>query len=204
MDNFTDPFFYGGIAAALFILLTCLLVGLSLFQTGAAQAGYLRKQSFALFLQLSLLLWLSATLWGQIEPMRHLPEPQEPELQVWFRRAMSVLLVGISTVFASLLATFGWVRTGKVGNAMRSVVWSILGVKIVIASVVVLGLLEQAHLGPGEEGAIAHGDLPGVSEEILQPLESIATVWLPGCVAFLVISVVISIGKRRAPAGFSK
>lgn len=196
MDNFSDPFFYAGIAAVLFIFLTCILVGLSLFSTGKAQVGYLRKQSVALFLQLGLLAWLCLTLWDQIDAMRHLPEPLVSEIEVWFRRAMSVLLVGISTVFASLLTTFGWVRIGNVGNSMRSVIWAILGVKVVIASVVVLGLMEQAHLGKGEEDAIPRGELPEVSEKLLQPLESIATIWLPACLVLFAISVVIAIGKR--------
>ncbi len=54
----------------------------------------------------------------------------------------------------------------------------------------------QAHLGMSEEGAIPLGELPEVAESILQPLESVATGWLPGCLIVFAISVVISIGKR--------
>jgi hypothetical protein len=195
MDNFSDPFFFAGLSVVVFFFATCILVGLSLFTVGSDRVKYLRMQSVNLLIQVVLLSWLAVTLWGQIEAMRHLPEPLVSEIQVWFRRGISVLLMGISTVFASLLTTFGWVRTGNVGNSMRSVIWAIPGVKAVISTVVVLGLLEQAHLGGGED-AIPRGELPQVSEAILQPLESIATVWLPGCLVVFVISLIISLGKR--------
>lgn len=197
MDNFSDPFFYGGLSVVVFIFATCMLVGLSLFSLGSTRVKYLRMQSGLLLILLLVLAWLAVTLWDQLDAMRHLPEPKVSEMQNWYRRTISVLLLGISAVFASLLTTFGWVRTGNVGNSMRSVIWAIPGVKMVIASVVVLGLLDQAHLSSKEEGAIPIGELPEVAASILQPLESVATVWLPGCLVLFAISLIISLGKRR-------
>jgi len=200
MDHLADPFFLAGIAAVLFIFLTFALIGLSLFSTGASRHKALRAQSVVLGLQLILLAWLVVTLWEQLEPMKSLPEPRVAEIEVWYRRAISVLLLAIATVLTSLLTTFGWVRTGNVGNSMRSVIWAIPAVKVVIASVVVLGLLDQAHLSSGPE-AIPVGDLPEVATAILSPLTAIATVWLPGCLAMFVVSLVISLGKRGRNSG---
>ena len=137
MNRAADPYFLAGLAAVLFIFLTCTFVGLSLFRSGVARRHLMRWQSFALFLQVIFLAWLVFTLWGQIDAMRHLPEPRLAELELWTRRTMSVLLVGISTVFASLLTTFGWVRAGVVGNAMRSILWAIPAVKVVVSAVLV-------------------------------------------------------------------
>jgi|FLOH01.1.fsa_nt_gi hypothetical protein len=196
MNRAADPYFLAGLAAVLFIFLTCTFVGLSLFRSGVARRHLMRWQSFALFLQVIFLAWLVFTLWGQIDAMRHLPEPRLAELELWTRRTMSVLLVGISTVFASLLTTFGWVRAGVVGNAMRSILWAIPAVKVVVSAVLVSGLLYRAGLKPGVEESIAVGALPAAANAILQPLESVATLWVPICLGMLLVSVVISIGKR--------
>ena len=157
----------------------------------------MRWQSTAFAIQLLFFAWLTFTLWGQISAMRGLPEPKMEDLELWTRRTMSVLLMGIATVFASLITTFGWVRAGVLGNSMRSVIWAIPGVKVVISSVVVSGLLYRAGLKPGLEESIPIGDLPEVAEGILKPLEAVGTVWVPICAVMFLISAVMSLGQRR-------
>jgi hypothetical protein len=200
MDHTSDPFFLAGFAALLFVLMTCVFVGLSLFREGQSRIKIMRYQSLVLALQVLFLGWLAATLWQQLDALRHLPEPMGEDLEQWTRRTFSVLLMGITTVFASLLTTFGWVRAGLVGNAMRSVLWAIPSVKLVISAVVVSGLLFRASQPQGHEEAIEGGKLADVASGILAPLESVGTVWVPVCLAMVVISVVISIGKGRNPA----
>lgn len=200
MDHASDPFFLAGFAAVLFVFLTCAFVGLSLFRAGKRRLAIMRYQSVVLVLQVVFLGWLAATLWGQLDAMRQLPEPLSADLDQWTRRTFSVLLMGITLVFTSLLTTFGWARAGLVGNAMRSVVWAIPGVKLVISSVIVSGLLYRAGRPAGHEEAIAKGELAEVASGILAPLESVGTVWVPICVAMFAVSALISFGKERNSA----
>lgn len=197
MDHASDPFFLAGFAAVLFVILTCLCVGLSLFREGKRRITIMRYQSFVLALQIIFLGWLAFTLWGQLDGLRQLPEPMGTDLDQWTRRTFSVLLMGITAVFVSLLTTFGWVRAGLVGNAMRSVVWAIPAVKLVISAVIVSGLLYRAGRPAGHEEAIAQGELAKAANDILAPLESVGTVWVPICLAMFVLSAVISLGKGR-------
>jgi hypothetical protein len=195
MVRFSDPFFLAGFLAVLFFVLTGALVGLSLFSLGDRRRRVLRAQSLSLLLQLLLLGWLASGLWGQLAALRVLPEPSVTEIEVWMRRVMTVLLMGIAVVFSSLLTTFAWVRAGSIGNGLRAVVWAIPGVQVVLGAVAVLGLLSTALIKGGEH-AIPVGELPAAAEPVLAPLAAIATVWAPVALAISVLSVLVGAGMR--------
>lgn len=191
MPRFGDPFFLGGLAALLWFFSTALFVGLSLFDRRAAPGAWMRRQGGMFQIQLLVTATLCGLLWSQLQPLTSLPEPTLADIESWMRRATSLLLLGISAVFASLATAFGWVRVGRAGSAFRSVVWAVLALKVVIASLGVMTLLDRARLKGGED-AIPVGQLPEAAEQALSSLPSIATVWLPITLALIIASAWMS------------
>ena len=190
-----SPYFLAGLLAVVFFFLTAALVGLSLFTAPAGKKRLLRAESVAMLLVLAFLSWLSFGLWQELQALLDTPEPAPLQLGDWGRRTASLLLLGLSMVFASLVGCFGWVRAGFAGNGVRMLVWSFLCLKIVTSSVTVLDLLSRAQV-QGQE-AIPSGELAGVAAPILDEISADILFWLPTTGVLLLLSVGASLWLRR-------
>jgi len=176
MENtFTSPYFLAGLLAVIFFFLSAALIGLSLFATPSAKRKLLLAENVALLLVLSFLLFLGWELWQELQRLTATVEPSLTQLGDWSRRSVSVLLLGLSVVFASLIGCFGWVRAGFAGRGVRNLVAALIGLRVVLASVSVLDLLSRAA-NNGEQ-AIAAGDLAGEANLIFQSIASNLTGW---------------------------
>lgn len=190
-----SPYFLAGLLAVVFFFLTAALVGLSLFAAPSGKKKLLRAEGAAMFLVLAFLTWLSLGLWEDLQALLGVPEPAPLQLGDWGRRTASLLLLGLSLVFASLVGCFGWVRAGFAGNGVRMLVWAFLCLKVVTASVTVLDLLARAQV-QGEE-AIPDGELAGVAAPILDEIQADILFWLPTTGVLLLLSLAGSLWLRK-------
>ncbi|MHC4823746.1 MAG: hypothetical protein ACYTEP_06980 [Planctomycetota bacterium] len=190
-----SPYFLAGLLAVVFFFLTAALVGLSLFAAPSGKKKLLRAESVAMLLVLGFMTWLCLGMWEDLQALLRTPEPAPMQLGDWGRRTASLLLLGLSLVFASLVGCFGWVRAGFAGNGVRMLVWSFLCLKVVTASVSLLDLLSRAQVQG--EGAIPSGDLAGVAAPILDEISADILFWIPTTGVLLLVSLAASLWLRR-------
>lgn len=193
--SFFSPYFLAGILAGAFFFLTAALVGLSLLAAPSDKSKFLRSQSMALGLVTVFLLWLSADLWTALQGLLETPEPIKATLDGWGKRLVSIMVLGISVVFGSLITSFGWVRAGKAGNGIRSVLWALIGVRMVISAVTMNDLLASAS-GHAEK-FIPDGELAGVAAPVMAGLQSSLIIWYWVVVTAFALSVMATVFMRK-------
>lgn len=194
-SSFFSPYFLAGILAGAFFFSTAALVGLSLFAVAESKKRFLLAQSVTLGLVTVFLLWLSADLWVSLQGLLDTPEPIKATLDGWGKRLVSIMVLGISVVFGSLMTSFGWVRAGKAGNGIRSVLWALIGVRVVSGAVTMNDLLASAS-GHAEE-FIPDGELAGVSAPVMAGLQSSIVVWTWVVVTAFALSVMATVFMRK-------
>lgn len=193
--SFLSPFFLAGLLGGVFFFLTAAFVGLSLFAEPSGKKKLLRAQSIVLCFVTVFLLWLSADLWQSMLSLLDSPEPMRITMDDWGKKLVSILVLSISVVFGSLMTAFGWVRAGNAGNGVRSVLWALIGVRIVISAVSMTDLLASAS-GFGDE-IIPDGELAQVSQPVMDGLQSSLIVWAWVVVTAFAISVVATVFLRK-------
>ncbi|MGB0952608.1 MAG: hypothetical protein ACPG31_05250 [Planctomycetota bacterium] len=191
-----NPFFWGGILAVAFFFLTLALVGLSWFAAPSGKQRLLRAEGVAMFLMLLLTGWLGQDLWNNLQGLLETPEPSMDQITEWARELVSMMIVGLSLVFGSLLSCFSWVRAGFAGNGIRSVVWALAGLKVVLWSVALIDLMNRAT-NTDEPTFIPDGELAGVSAPILEAMGNSISFWLPLCAGLFLSSIFASLAMRR-------
>ncbi len=198
-STFTSPYFLAGLLAVIFFFLSAALVGLSLFATASGKRKLLLAENVALLLVFSFLLFLAWQLWQELQLLTASVEPTLTQLGDWMRRGTSVLLLGLSAVFGSLIGCFGWVRAGFAGRGVRNLVVALFSLRVVLASVAVLDLLSRASSN-GEQ-AIAAGDLAAEADTVLQSIASQLQSWGWFCAIALILSLLASFWLGRSEAG---
>lgn len=141
---FTQFFFLAGLAAVAFFFLGVALLGMSMFaETEAGRLRLTRAQSLALLLLIAFAGWTAWKLQAHLEPWLGVPPPTAASsLHVAERETMTVMLLGLSLVVNSLLAAFAWIRITRPGNALRSLVWALPGLQVVLGCKDLLGALQ--------------------------------------------------------------
>jgi len=191
-----SPYFWAGFAAGAFFLLSIALVGLSWFAAPSGKKRLLAGEGVALVLMLALTTWLGLDLWGRIQAMTASPEPPASTITSWAREAITMLILGLALVFGSLFSCFGWVRAGFAGNGIRSVVWAVFGLRVVLSSVVLVDLFNRAS-NPSDPAFIAEGKLAEVATPVLEQLQASMVFWLPLVVSLFLLSGVVSVVMRK-------
>ena len=198
----TSPYFLAGLAAVVCFFLSGALVGFSLFSVGAARVRLLRSLGWLLLLMVLALAWLGRDLLADLRGPQGLTAAVEPDMAAladWTRRTLSVLIFALSMVFTSLMTAFASIRGARAAEAFRSLPWAVVGVKVVLASAAVMALLEQAGLPPGDQDAIARGELAGVARPLLDSTVAVFRWLLPAAVVWVLLSYVCSWWLRRQP-----
>ena len=149
----------------------------------------------ALCLVTVFLLWLGADHWLSLQGLLDSPEPMKVTLDDWGKKLVSIMVLGISAVFGSLITGFGWVRAGNAGNGIRSVLWALIGVRMVISAVTMNDLLASAY-GIGDE-TIPDGELAKASQPVMDALQSSLVVWAWVVVTAFAISVMATVFLRK-------
>lgn len=191
-----NPFFWAGLVAVVFFFLTLALVGLSLFAAPSGKRRLLAAEGVALFLVLALTGWLGNDLWASLQALSGEPEPLTAVLTEWAKETMTMVILGLSVVFGALISCFGWVRAGYAGNGIRSVIWALAGLKVVLWSVATIDLLNRAT-NAEEESFIPAGKLAEVATPFLEGAASSISFWLPACGVLFLFSIVASLVMRR-------
>lgn len=191
-----NPFFWGGILAVAFFFLTLALVGLSWFAAPSGKQRLLRAEGVALFLMLVFTGWLAADLWKSLQGLLETPEPSMATLSEWAKEMSSMMIIGLSLVFGSLLSCFSWVRAGFAGNGIRSVIWALIGLKVVLWSVSLLDLMNRATNTEDPE-FIPDGELAAISQPILEALSNSASFWMLLCAGLFLSSIFASLAMRN-------
>lgn len=194
-SSFFSPYFLAGLLAGAFFFLTAALVGLSLFAAPSGKQKLMRAQSMALGLVTLFLLWLGADLWESLQGLLETPEPIKSTLDGWGKHMVSLMVLGIAVVFGSLITGFGWVRAGFAGNAVRSVLWALIGVRMVTSAVTLVDLMTRAT-GNADE-IIPDGELAGVAQPIMDALLSSFATWTWVVVTAFAISVMATVFMRK-------
>jgi hypothetical protein len=141
---FTQFFFLTGLAAVVFFFLGITLLAMSLFaESEAARRRLTSAQSVALLLLLALTAWTSWRLQQNLLPWAGAEPPSTASaLLAAERESMTVMLLGLALVVNALLAAFAWVRIAVAGNALRSLLWALPGLNLVLGSKDLLGALQ--------------------------------------------------------------
>lgn len=191
----TSPFFWAGLAAVIFFFLTLALVGLSWFAPTSGKKRLLTAEAVALFLMVGLTLGLGWDHWQRIQALTATPEPEAELITDWAREGVTLMILGLSLVFGSLLSCFSWVRAGFAGNGIRSVIWAIAGLRVVLWSVALIDLYNRAS-NPSDPEFIADGQLAGIAAPMLEAMAGSILFWLPACCVLFGISIVASLVMR--------
>lgn len=171
---FTQFFFLTGLAAVAFFFLGITLLGMSLFaETEPGRRRLTRAQSVTLLLLLGLTAWTAWRLQQSLLPWAGaVPPAAASALLNAERESMTVMLLGLSLVVNSLLAAFAWVRIAVPGNALRSLLWALPGLQLVLGCKDLLGALQAAQIG----------EFPAVYEGLIRTMH-----WSGGIVAAIVL-----------------
>lgn len=199
---FSQPFFLVGIAAVAWLFLGGSLAGFSMFLPDGPHRGLLRWLSASLVALLLLLGWACQQTWPGIQEVIDGAELGRNDIFERRKEALSLLMLGVSAVFNALMTAFSWVRAGFAGNALRSAVWAIVGIRVVAGSVTLLGLLGRAA-GDGAE-PIPDAELGAAFADTMTPVRDGLQSFAIGGLVVVAVSAAVSLGlalrgRRAAP-----
>jgi len=195
-DNlFAQPFFLVGLASVLWMFLGGTLTGFALFLPGGPYRGLMRAQTVLLAAGLLLLFWASSRIGVELQAVIDGAEVGRAEVLARRKESLSLILLGIATVFNALVTGFGWIRIGDAGNALRTVPWALPGVRVVMAAVGLQALLDTVSGIDGEP--LPAGELPGAFAALLDPAAATLTTMTYLLGGLVVSSIVVQAVARR-------
>lgn len=167
-DNLlAQPFFLVGLAGVLWMFLGGTLTGFALFLPGGPHRGLMRAQTAVAVAGFALLYWAAAAVGGELQAVVDGAEVGRAEVLERRKESLSLILLALASVFNALVTGFGWIRIGDAGNALRTVPWAILGVRVATGGVALQGLLDAVSGVTGEPMPAA--EVPAAFAAVLEP-----------------------------------
>jgi hypothetical protein len=196
---FAQPFFLVGLAGVMWMFFGGTLTGFALFLPGGPYRGLMRAQTVLLAVGLVLLYWASARIGVELQAVVDGAEVGRAEVLERRKESLSLILLGVASVFNALLTGFGWIRLGDAGNALRTVPWALPGVRVVMAAVGLQALLDTVSGAGGEP--LPAAELPATFSGLLDPARGTLTTMSYVLVGVVVGSFVVQVVARRGRQG---